>query len=298
MASDMKSKLAAKLQANQQRHAQAPHETDLELDRQHMMISVGKIEPNPFQPRTTFPETELQSLAQSIAETGLIQPITVRKIGDRYQLIAGERRWRAHLLLKRKTVEAIVQDASDDDLAVAALAENIDREDLSDYEIGKAIRQVETLFPSRTKLAESLGMGREDMYRYFAYDSLPPFVVEKLDKAPRLLSRSAASDIKSLLAREGGTQQALDALRAAMDLVEEGKLDQTKVAGYVASVLRGDVVRDTPKTSTSLIKAGIRVGTIVRDPRNLVVKLKTGALTEQQEQALRDFLDNLFTKER
>lgn len=296
MASDMKSKLAAKLQANQQRHAQAPHEVDPELGRQHMMIAVDKIDPNPFQPRTNFPEDELQSLAQSIAETGLIQPIIVRKTGDRYQLIAGERRWRAHLNLKRKTIEGIVQDASDDDLAVAALVENIDREDLSDYEIGKAIKQVEFLFPSRTRLAESLGMGREDMYRYFAYDALPSFVLEKLEKSPRLLSRSAAAEIKSFLSKKESAQQVLDALQSAISLVEENRLDQTKVVDYMIRTLRGEAEQSTTKINTPLMKAGVRVGSIVRDTRNLVVKLKNEAVTEDQEKALHEYLANLITK--
>lgn len=296
MASDMKSKLAAKLQANQQRHAQAPHEVDPELGRQHMMISVDKIDPNPFQPRTNFSEDELQSLAQSIAETGLIQPIIVRKTGDRYQLIAGERRWRAHLNLKRKTIEGIVQDASDDDLAVSALVENIDREDLSDYEIGKAIKQVEFLFPSRTRLAESLGMGREDMYRYFAYDALPSFVLEKLEKSPRLLSRSAAAEIKSFLSKKENAQQVLDALQSAIILVEENRLDQTKVVDYMIRTLRGEAEQSTTKINTPLMKAGVRVGSIVRDTRNLVVKLKNEAVTEEQEKALHEYLANLITK--
>lgn len=296
MASDMKTKLAAKLLANQERHAQAEQEPTVDLGRQHMMISIDKIDPNPYQPRTIFPEKELQSLAQSILETGLIQPITVRKQNDRYQLIAGERRWRAHIHLERRVIEAIVQDASDDDLAVAALAENIDREDLTDFEIGKAIRQVETLFPSRTKLAEGLGMNREDMYRYFAYDALPSFIIEKLDKDPRLLSRTAAADIKSLLTRENSTPEALNALRSAIDLVISKELDQTKVADYVTRILRGETVRSSLRMATPLTKDGIRIGSITRDTRNLVIKLKSTSITEKQEQAIREFLDNLVAQ--
>lgn len=295
MASDMKSKLAAKLQSNQARHAQAPHETDLELGRQHVMIPVDKIDPNPYQPRTTFPEDELQKLAQSIDETGLIQPVTVRKQGDRYQLIAGERRLRAHKHLERRSIEAIVQEAADDQMAVAALAENIDRADLSDYEIGKAIRQVEALFKNKTRLAEGLGMVREDMYKYFAFDSLPVFIIEKLDQNPRLISRTAATDIKSMLIRENGSTAALAALKDAVELVALKELDQTKIVSHATNLLRGPSMRDLPQ-ATPLTIAGRRVGSTAHVGQNFVVKILTGALDEKKEKALRDFVEKLIAQ--
>ena len=294
-ASDLKSKLAAKLESNQARHAKAPHETDLELGREHKMIQVDRIDPNPFQPRTTFPEDELAQLAQSISETGLIQPVTVRMVGDRYQLIAGERRWRAHKHLDKRTIEAIVQDATDDDLAVAALAENMDRADLSDYEIGKAIRQVEALFPSRVKLAEALGLVRTDMYKYFAFDALPVFIVERLDQNPRLLSRVAATDIKALLTKTNAAPAALDALRAAVDLVANKELDQSKVVDYVTRALRGESMR-TPDQTAQLLKDGLHVGSMTHDSRNVVVKIRTAVLGERKEQELRDFIETLLQK--
>ena len=295
MVSDLKTKLAAKLQSNQARHAKAPHETDLELGRDHKMLSVDLIDPNPYQPRTVFPETELKELAQSIAETGLIQPIAVRKDGNRYQLIAGERRLRAHKLLERRTIEVIVQEATDDQLAVAALAENMDREDLSDFEIGKAIHQVEALFPSRKKLAEGLGLVREDMYKYFAFDSLPAFVVDRLEQNPRLLSRTAATDIKAVLTKTNATPAVLEALRVAIDLVVAKELDQTKIADYVTRALRGDVMR-APSQATHLTKDGLRVGSISHDNLNIVVTIRTGALGENKERALLESLENLINQ--
>ena len=295
MVSDLKTKLAAKLQSNQARHAKAPHETDLELGRDHKMLSVDLIDPNPYQPRTVFPETELKELAQSIAETGLIQPIAVRKDGNRYQLIAGHRRLRAHKLLERRTIEVIVQEATDDQLAVAALAENMDREDLSDFEIGKAIHQVEALFPSRKKLAEGLGLVREDMYKYFAFDSLPAFVVDRLEQNPRLLSRTAATDIKAVLTKTNATPAVLEALRVAIDLVVAKELDQTKIADYVTRALRGDVMR-APSQATHLTKDGLRVGSISHDNLNIVVKIRTGALGENKERALQEYLEKLINQ--
>lgn len=295
MTSDLKAKLAAKLQSNQARHAKAPHETNLELGREHKMLSIDQIDPNPYQPRTYFPDEEILELAQSIAETGLIQPISVRKVGARYQLIAGERRLRAHKQLARRTIEAIIQEATEDQLAVAALAENMDREDLSDFEIGKAIRQIEALFPSRKKLAEGLGLVREDMYKYFAFDALPIFVIERLQEQPRLISRTTATEIKSMLTKTNASPASLDALRMAINLVASKDLDQSKIADYIARSLRGEVVRNSP-SAIQLSKDGIRVGSITHDSRNVIVKIRTGVLGSEKEMALREYLAKLISE--
>ena len=291
--SKVKTMLAEKLKSNQTRHAKAPHESDLELGREHKMIPVDRIEPNPYQPRTIFPEDELEQLAQSIAETGLIQPITVRMIEDRFQLITGERRWRAHQRLGKRTIEAIVQEANDDQMAVAALAENIDRADLSDFEIGKALHQVESSFPSRTKLAEGLGLVREDMYKYFAFDALPAFILEKLEANPRLIGRTAATDIKALLTKTNGSPESLEVLRSGIGLVALKELDQSKIVDYVNRSLRGDVMRSAP-TTTSITQNGVKVGSIKHDNRNLTVTIRTGVLGEKKEKSLMDFLESLL----
>ena len=162
-------------------------------------ISLTNINPNPYQPRRIFPESEIEELATSISEIGLIQPIAVRKVSESlYQIIAGERRFRAFSLLNKLEIPCVLFTCDDASMAVMAIAENVNRQDLSDYEISKSIRNVESHFPSKTKLAEALGFQREDMYRYFAYDYLPGFAIEKLEINPRLLSRNAASDQKRL----------------------------------------------------------------------------------------------------
>jgi ParB family chromosome partitioning protein len=294
MTKSVKAMLAAKLAENQQRHAQAHQDTAFEAGRTHKNLSVDDIDPNPYQPRTIFPQAELDALASSISENGLLQPISVRPHGVRYQIIAGERRWRAHKLLGKRTIEVIVSEASDDDIAVAALAENIDRADLSDYEIGKAVRRVENLFKSKSRLAEALGMNRQDMYKYFAFDVLPGFVIERLDENPRLLSRAAAADIQAMLTRENGSAAALSALKVAVELVANKELDQSKITAFVSRTLLGQVVSKTLRTATRLKKDGLIIGSITRDSRNLVVKIKSQSLSDAQEAMLREFLTKLI----
>ncbi|WP_081665839.1 ParB/RepB/Spo0J family partition protein, partial [Pseudogulbenkiania ferrooxidans] len=247
MAKNLKAMLAKKLAENNLRHRESPQETEFDEGRQHVRLDLDLIDPNPYQPRRSFPQQELNALASSIAEAGLLQPVTVRKYEGRYQLIAGERRLRAHELLGKTSIEAIVVPSEDADLAVFALAENIDRQDLADYEIGLALRRIESLFPSKKKLAESLGLNREDMYRYFAFEALPERLRTKLDLDPRLLSRSAASELKRLLEQTPASPELDVALDLAWSLLEQGSLEQGKMAGFINRQLQQqDVSRPLP----------------------------------------------------
>ena len=90
-------------------------------------LPVGQIQPNPLQPRRVFHQERLQELAQSIRSNGIVQPIVVRKNADHYQLVAGERRWRAAQLAELETVPVVVQDIPDDRLLEITLVENIQR---------------------------------------------------------------------------------------------------------------------------------------------------------------------------
>ena len=107
-------------------------------------LPVNRIKPNPFQPRRQFREEALAELAQSIRVNGIIQPISVRKVGDDYQIIAGERRWRAAQLIGLAAVPVVVQDIGDDKLLEIALIENIQREDLNPIELAEAFERMVT----------------------------------------------------------------------------------------------------------------------------------------------------------
>ena len=106
------------------------------------LIRTDDIYPNPFQPRHDFDETGLNELAASIRENGLIQPITVRKAGSRYEIVAGERRLRACRSLGWTHIPALISEVSDKEMAQLALIENIQREDLSPIEEAEAYRTI------------------------------------------------------------------------------------------------------------------------------------------------------------
>ncbi len=289
--STMRARLEQKLAQNNQRHQQASQQGEFDAGRQHVRLPLAQIRTNPFQPRRQFDDAELHSLAQSIEENGLLQPISVRRAGPgEYELVAGERRLRAHQQLGKTTIEALVITATDDELVVLALAENISRADLSDFEIGRALRRIEHQFPSRTRLAEALGLNREDMYRYFAFDALPAEVQARLEQFPRLLSRAAASEIKKVLGAKPGKAM-LKKLQEALDLLQAGQLDQGKVARFIQAATPGG----RASVQQVLTNAqGRPAGSWSTDERAVRIALKRQQLSDDQVARLQQFIEGLL----
>jgi ParB family chromosome partitioning protein len=126
-----------------------------------LQIDIDLIDPSPYQPRTRFGETALEELAQSIRASGIIQPLVVRKIGSRYQLIAGERRWRASQRAQLLRVPAIVREVSDEQALELTLVENIQREDLNPIEQARAFdRLMEEFHLTQDEVAGRTGKDR------------------------------------------------------------------------------------------------------------------------------------------
>lgn len=124
-------------------------------------LKLDQVRPNPFQPRRDFPEKELQELASSILEHGVLQPIVVRPAGDGYELIAGERRFRACESIGRKSVPAIVRAASDTQMLELALVENIQRQDLNPIETAQAYAgYIDRMDLTQEEAARRLGKSR------------------------------------------------------------------------------------------------------------------------------------------
>lgn len=124
-------------------------------------IDLDLIEPNSEQPRTRFAEENLEELTQSIKANGVVQPIVVRKQGARYQIIAGERRWRASQKAGLQKIPAVIKEVSDDKLLELALIENIQRHDLNPIEEAKAYKNlVESIGLTQETVAERVGKNR------------------------------------------------------------------------------------------------------------------------------------------
>lgn len=126
-----------------------------------LLIDIDLIDPSPFQPRTHFDEARLEELAQSIRTSGIIQPLVVRKVGLRYQLIAGERRWRASQRAQLLRVPAVLREVSDEQALELTLVENIQREDLNPIEQARAFdRLMEEFHLTQDEVASRTGKER------------------------------------------------------------------------------------------------------------------------------------------
>ncbi len=137
-------------------------------------IPIEEIEANPYQPRTKFDENALNELAASIKELGIIQPITLRKVDDKYQIIAGERRYRASKIAGLKTVTAYVRPAEDDGMLEMALVENIQREDLDAIEIALSYqRLIDECNLTQESLSDRVGKKRSTIANYLRLLKLP-----------------------------------------------------------------------------------------------------------------------------
>ncbi len=138
-------------------------------------IEISKIDANPWQPRTKFDEERLNELAISIKEIGIIQPLTLRKVdGDRYQLIAGERRFRAAKIAGLNRVPAYVRTADDDTMLEMALVENIQREDLDPVEVAISYqRLIEECKLTQESLSDRVGKKRSTISNYLRLLKLP-----------------------------------------------------------------------------------------------------------------------------
>jgi ParB family transcriptional regulator, chromosome partitioning protein len=144
--------------------------------RAEQMLPVDRLEPNPQQPRLDFNQDELQSLAESIRQKGVIQPLIVRrKMGrDVYEIVAGERRWRAAQLAQVHEVPVVVRELDDSEVLEIAIIENIQREDLNAIEEALGFRQLMTRFGhTQEKLAEALSKSRSHVANLLRLLTLP-----------------------------------------------------------------------------------------------------------------------------
>ena len=144
-------------------------------------IQVHKIKRNRHQPRKVFKEDEIKQLAESIRENGQIAPIVVRKIDDNYELIVGERRWRATQLLKKETINAVVIEADEKTSAVLSIVENVQREDLNSMEEAESLdRLIKEFDMSHEDVAKYISKSRTHVTNIIRLNDLSDFVKEQL----------------------------------------------------------------------------------------------------------------------
>ncbi len=176
---------------------EAPYETS-EGNNNFRELDIDLIQPNSEQPRKNFPEAELEELAQSIRSNGIVQPIVVRPKGKQYQIVAGERRWRAAQRAALDKIPAVIREVSDEKLLELALIENIQRQDLNPIEEARAYKKlIENLGITQDKVAIQVGKSRTFITNYLRLLKLPEQVVGLVEK-----NKISVGHARALLALE------------------------------------------------------------------------------------------------
>lgn len=207
-------------------HLAGPEQTGLPRKaEQH--LPVDKLEPNPQQPRLDFKQVELESLADSIRQKGVIQPLIVRRKPGRdvYEIVAGERRWRAAQLAQLHEVPVVVRDLSDTEVLEVAIIENIQRADLNAIEEALGFRQLMTRFGhTQEKLAEALSRSRSHVANLMRLLSLPTDVQDMVrdgslsaGHARALIGSPKASELAARIVAKGLSVRETEKLMKAQE---------------------------------------------------------------------------------
>ena len=184
-------------------------------------VPIEQLEPNPEQPRKRFEQGDLDDLAASIKEKGVIQPLIVRVLDNgRYQIVAGERRWRASQMANLHEVPVVIRDFSDSEVLEVAIIENIQRADLNPMEEALGYRQLMDRFGhTQEKMAEALGKSRSHIANLLRLLNLPDDVIELVrvgalssGHARALVTVDNASELAKLIVRDGLSVRATEAL--------------------------------------------------------------------------------------
>lgn len=203
----------------------APVRADGAPRRADLVAPIELVEPNPDQPRRDFPVGALDELAASIREKGIIQPIVVRNspaTAGRYQIIAGERRWRAAQIAQLHEVPIVIRDVSDAELLELAIIENIQRADLNPVEEAQGYRQLMDRFGhTQEKLAEALSKSRSYIANLLRLLSLPPQVIDWLREG-----RLTAGHARALITAADPVGLAREVLEKGLSVREAERLAQ------------------------------------------------------------------------
>jgi ParB family chromosome partitioning protein len=249
-------------------------------------LPIDQVDANPLQPRRVFHAERLEELARSIRANGIIQPIVVRRRGERYQLVAGERRWRAAKLAGMADIPALVQDVPDDRLLEITLVENIQREDLNPIETATAFHRLgKELQLSTEEIAKSTGKDRTTITNILRLLQLPPDVQQLV--AERRLSAGHARCLLSLPTPELQREVAEKTVAQGWSVRQVERLTQKMIEGRTPKHV--DEVHADPNVRAAIREMERALGTKVR----IVEKSKKGGRIEIEYYSAED-LDRIY----
>lgn len=240
-----------------------PHEKEIE-------IAVSDIIPNPLQPRKTFDADKLAELTESIKEHGVIQPLIVRKNGVKYEIVAGERRWRAAKTAKLKTVPVIVREYDNAKMAEIALVENIQRHDLNAIEEAEGIKRLMNEFGfNQEQAAKKIGRSRTAVTNILRLLNLPASVREAVSRETLTMGQ-----VRPLLSLENAQEQE----KLARIIAEQG-LSARAVEEIVKKIKNGEEItfendaEQTKKAKETRKNKKTEISIYCRDFQNRLIEL-------------------------
>lgn len=228
-------------------------------------ISLSLIDPNPNQPRREFDENAMKELSASIREIGIITPVTLRQTNDgRYQIIAGERRWRASQMAGMETIPAYIRTAADDNVMEMALVENIQREDLNAIEIALAYQHLaDTTGMTQEKISSRVGKSRTSITNYMRLLKLPAQIQMALKNKEMDMGHARA-----LLSLDSPSAQ----LKLYKEIQRNG-YSVRKVEEMVQMLKNGDDLHTVKKAATTVTQLPLEYS-ILKDRLGNLFKVK------------------------
>ena len=243
-------------------------------------VPIDKVEPNPNQPRTNFKKEELEELAESIKKNGLLQPILVRKVGDKYQIIAGERRWQACKSIGLEKVPIRVRDVDDDETIVLALVENIQRSDLNPIEEAYGYRRMmERGKMTQSQVAQAVSKGRSTIANALRLLELPEEAQQLLFEDQ--ITAGHARAILSVPTKEGRAKLTDKLVKEKLSVRE------TEAIARLLSGKKDEKKADRPKTP----KSYKTVARSLREALQTDVKVKSAKGKNKIEISFKDEAD-------
>lgn len=231
-------------------------------------LEISRIRVNPYQPRKSFDEAQLADLIASVKEHGVIQPIIVRQSLNGYEIVAGERRWRASKALELTTIPAIVRKFTDQQVMEIALIENLQREELNPIEIANAYNKIMTSFDlTQEELAKRIGVSRPNVANHLRLLKLPVSVTERVASGEISMGHARA-----LITIEDEDKQ----LQLVKDIIAKG-LSVRELEDLLKKPKK-DVPRETKVKKTTYDAVAYRaVSDKLRDRLATGVRIKPGA---------------------
>lgn len=258
-------------------------------------LALTDITPNPNQPRRHFLEDEMATLVESIKQHGLIQPIVVSKQGDIYQIVAGERRWRAAQLAGFTTIPVVIKDYSSEQITEIALVENLQRQDLDPVEEAYAYKRLmETFKKTQEEIASRLGRSRSHVANMVRLLNLPDFVLVELSVGDITIGQA-----RPLLSLKNKELQ-----KEALQLIKEKELTARQVETLVKKLLedkqqQGEKAKQNPHNTAELraimdrlkVSLGMPVDIKVKAGKKVQGKMEIAFKNEEELAYLIEYLE-------